>query len=312
VLNYTELADDTFVSNGSWTLNEKGKTVEASVVSNVQIRKPDDGRRLGADSDTEKWESFNKNVGVGVLDIGFGDKVGGKSTYFLRTAPYEEGGKYYPGTRASKVAPSAIGRAPGSRPNYKANNIKPRAGNAINIRAAGATLDNENWVLYGKAADAGRGIIVLPAKGSEPSILAGGTVVVRAYATARRPVSAPLTIDVATAADALSGDWGITTNDKGRITIDRAHEARALTPDTAKWGKAPKVAAPANGRVDTFLIRVKSDARSAKAAAVDGRGMVMGFTGNAASDIRVISITWTVEGTGKDATVTAAIASSTP
>ncbi|MCL2030356.1 MAG: hypothetical protein FWG93_02305, partial [Oscillospiraceae bacterium] len=325
-INYALAADYTGETNGAWTLTEKGKATAYEKLSLVQISAPADGKKLAATdtfslftafagTGTTPQDAYNSELGgIGVKNMVDGKAV--KTTYFIQEVANKDGEKYTPATKASKVTASSIIKAPNAKPNYKTGDIKPKAGWAVSTKDPLITY-------YAKSpnADATKGLVTeaVPAKDKLPkladisqSITGVETtpfdgITVFAYAIEKKPMSAKLYIKVATPAAAPTS--GVSVNEKGKVTLDKTLEARPETPADAKWGKAPALAAPANAREDIFIVRLKGTAKPVKAAAVGANGdMLMGFEGNSASPESTVKITWTVTGTGKDATVSSTVA----
>jgi hypothetical protein len=319
-VNYTFFEDRNFESNGAWTLAAKNATAfKLSDVADLQIAKPADGKKMGAedvyvDEITASMTSL-KDIGdllegIGVLDSVEGKAV--KTTYFIRTAPNNNSGKFNPATRGYKVSAVSAGKAPNAKPNYKASIIKPKGGQAISLTESGNT-----WTLYGKAANAGRTIVALPAKGADPELPAStlssqGWVRVVTYATAKKPASEILYIKIATQAAALTGDGGMAIDAKAKWSFPKELQATANpVTATSKWGKAPKLTVPAANKTDTFTVRTRGTAKAAKPAAANGR-LEMGFEGASAGPNQVATVAWTVVKVDDETTVTAVVSVAAP
>lgn len=318
VINYTLFAN--VGPRGSWTLSEKGKLTVQANIANLEFTKPADNKRF--DGANDAWAPFPAEGGIAVLDLGFGDRVGGKSTYLVRGRPGIKAVNaadptkttYVAGTRASRVGPSATGRAPNAKPNYKANNIKVKANQAFTgIKLDGVDFDPATVTTFERGK--------LPAKGKEPTLISGQIITVRVAATAKRPASATLTI-LPAAAGALPVAADIAVDGRGRVTFDGKAFEGAETLTAAKWGKVPALAVPtavgAAPSAKNFFIRAKADARATRPAAPEGdraaaiaagtantADMVMTPTGALTGIPVLFGVDWVVTADGATGTVVA-------
>jgi hypothetical protein len=316
VLNYTLYASAS--GRGAWTLSERGKTAEITA-TNIEFTKPADNKRFNGTGDTpDVWADFPIGTGIEVLDVGFGDRVGGKSTYLLRGKPGIKTANadptkvvYVAGTRASKVGPSALGRAPNVKPNYKANNIKVRANLSImGVQLDGTTGASTAFTTFAKTpnTNAANGpiTVAIPAKDKLPQLVAGQPIVARIAATAKRPASATLTINPA-AIGVLPEAGAITLGGKGKLTFAKTLEG-AEKADAARWGRVPAVAVPTtkSSTIDSksFFVRAKADAKAAKPARAEAgtspntADMVMTPTGALASAPVEFIVRWVIDAEG--------------
>jgi hypothetical protein len=284
-VNYIKYAKDDGSSYGNWTISEKKKTDEYDVAK-VQYLKPADNKKP---ADGEVYGSFPVGAGIPILDKGYGDKVGGKSVYYIQQIAYastDATPKYVPATKASKVSVAAAQKAPKLKPDYKKDNIKVKAGVAIDLD------DGDGFTLYAKSADTVRGVLAVPAKGKEP-VLTAGPITVFTFASAKKPASLKQTINIAPAA-ATPAATAAVSFDNGKIIFAEGIEAAATDPAAAtfngKWGKV-KVTVKTSGTTEVW-VRVKSTAKVVK----PGEDNVTGFEGNKASAFAKVTITW-----GKDA-----------
>jgi hypothetical protein len=296
IVNYglAGLYDDTGATAGKWTLTEKGKATAYDKLATIEYSEPADGKKLAA---TDTFSAFPSG-GIEVKTPSETLKPGGKTVYFIQTKAYEEGGKYFPATKAIKISASALGKAPKIKPNYKVGNIGLKSGIAIS-RPGAAAFD-----LYGKTAVAGR-IAVLPAKDKMPEFSAvstatlsvggstigdgsDGVIALFNYATDKKPASQIQYILLAPKASApAAGDFSFAGK---KVEMPKIVETRLLATD--KWGKA-KIEP---GVTKSFFARTKSDAKAGAVSELN----VMGSTGSAASLEVKVNVTWTKDAeTGK-------------
>ena len=294
VVNYTVGKDDTFASNGTWTLAKKETPlVELTVgsLSELNYGIPANGKKL---ADDEKLTTqFAATAVLSAGDNGAG-KAGGKTVYFVQIKPNPT--TFTPASKPLKVNVSAALKAPKLKPDYKSNNIKVKSGLAVNL--------GSGYTLYEKTPVSGRSVAV-PTKEQMPSLITTATgvqtvssITVATFATAKKPASLVATITVATQAAAPAD--GITVDEKGKMNIASTLETRPSPfVATDKWGKV-KVTPGTNV---TFLARVKSTAKQGKPDDTTNTSIA---TGEASSPYKTVTINWgaAVDGKYPDVTVT--------
>jgi len=315
-VNYTVYADVYGVTNGNWTLSEKGKNVPFTSISSVAYAQPADNRRLN----DEPWDMFpatEEQQGMPVKSAGFDERIGGKWTYFIKTIARQVEGtptKYYPASPAAKVSASSLVKAPSLRPDYKNDNVRIKAGLAFLLDA---TPGSEVVRRYDKTASVPNGILAVPAKDKlprimdmvyVPSLTATNSVYymdVYTFATAKRPASVHLQVNIALQATAPgTGSSVVTVTDKGRVEMDSSYEATAKLGATAKWSRSYKLTPKTIG-TDTFYIRVMNTAKFGRVD--DG---VMPSDGLRTSDPMLVTVTWAKDSDNKP--VATAVVSAPP
>lgn len=242
--------------NGSWTLTSKNATaIKATDLDILQIVQPADNKKVGAD---DKYANFPTSYCVEVNDIGDNGKVA-KSTYFIRTKPYENGGKYYPATKGYKVSVSSAIKAPAVKPDYKKEVIKPKAGMTINgVEYTKATAKSDPYDI----AD---------------ELDSGSSIEVYMAATAKKPRSAIMTVTLAPRASAPDASAIEVDASKGKAKLAKGFEV--WDGAKKKWGGLPKIS-----KTTDVEVRAKTSAKQGKE----------GPSGDAASESVTITLTWGV------------------
>jgi len=248
------------------------------------------------DAGKTNWADFDPAEGKEVQRVGSNGKVGGKWSYEVRAvARYIKDGDtikgYVPAPlKATKITVAAMGKAPSLKPNYKTETILPKAGQALSLNE-GAT-----YTVYGKAAAeaaGNRAAVVAVDKANAPKLPAGGVVKVFTVATAKKPASATLIIEVADRAAQPTATAGLSAAVKsGKINVPKTIEVKGDT----KYGNKV-TSTPAAGATEFFTIRVKSTAKADKAkvstvAATIGDATVKVAEGKMASLDTPYQVTW--------------------
>lgn len=240
-----------YTADGNWTLST-ATSLAAHVAGTAETYE------YGESSDGKKASSWSAFTPQPVAAVGSTKKV-----YLFRIPAREEGGKYYPASKAWKVTPAIQGKAPKLKVDYKKEILKIKKGmqyaTLSSLAGATATSVAESWDV-------------------SAAITANETIYVRVAATGKKPATKTQVITLATRATAPSGTIGL---EKGKLKDDN------LKNYEANNGSAWKKLAKPSGATVIDEVRIKATAKPK----VDSEGNTTN-EGNAASLPVKLTITW--------------------
>ncbi|GHV09812.1 hypothetical protein FACS1894217_14700 [Clostridia bacterium] len=261
------VANYTAISEGEWTLTEKGAAVSKSV-GLILAFSADKGRTAIADAtEKEVWYELAADKGIEVRPLPSDGKPKA-DTLIYKVAPTASTGA----SKAIKVKVASEQKVPSVKADYKKGIIKVKVGQkiftgekgdfdstatALKTAAAFKAAEADQYFagFDKEAAKAGLNIsgllIAKPAADPAPA-----EVTIWTAATAAKPASAYLTYKLAYQAAALTAA-AVGTVEKGKLKQDSKVESYDKTKE--KWGKV-KISAKAD-----VIFRLKSTAKATKA-----------------------------------------------